>query len=48
VLLVVDGRQTARSDLEQVLDDLRRANVRVLGAVINRGKPAGSAYYYLS
>jgi capsular exopolysaccharide synthesis family protein len=46
VLLVVDGRQTARSELEQVLDDLRRANVRVLGAVINRGNPAGSAYYY--
>lgn len=46
VLLVVDGRQTARSDLEQVLADLRRANVRVLGAVINRGNPAGAAYYY--
>lgn len=46
VLLVIDGRQTVRSDLEQVLNDLRRANVRVLGAVINRGKPAGSAYYY--
>jgi capsular exopolysaccharide synthesis family protein len=46
VLLVIDGRQTVRSDLEQVLNDLRRANVRVLGAVINRGRPAGSAYYY--
>lgn len=48
VLLVVDGRQTARGDLEHVLQDLRRANVRVLGAVVNRGKPAGSAYYYTS
>jgi capsular exopolysaccharide synthesis family protein len=46
VLLVIDGRQTARTDLEQVLQDLRRANVWVLGAVVNRGKPAGSAYYY--
>jgi capsular exopolysaccharide synthesis family protein len=47
VLLVIDGRQTARADLEQVLDDLRRANVRVLGAVVNRGKPAqlSPAYY---
>lgn len=49
VLLVVDGRRTARSDLEQVLDDLRRANVRVLGVVVNRGKPATlSPAYYLS
>ena len=48
VLLVIDGRQTARADLEQVLDDLRRANVRVLGAVVNRGKAASlSAAYYL-
>ena len=48
VLLVIDGRQTARADLEHVLDDLRRANVRVLGAVINRGKAAGlSAAYYV-
>lgn len=46
VLLVIDGRQTSRSDLEQVLQDLQRANVRVLGAVVNRSKPAGSAYYY--
>lgn len=47
VLLVVDGRQTARDDLEQVLDDLRRANVRVLGAVINRGRAVSlsPAYY---
>ena len=47
VLLVIDGRQTARADLEQVLDDLRRANVRVLGAVVNRGKAASlaAAYY---
>ena len=47
VLLVIDGRQTARADLEQVLDDLRRANVRVLGAVVNRGRAASlsSAYY---
>ena len=48
VLLVVDGRQTARSDLEQVLDDLRRANVRVLGVVVNRGKAASlSPSYYV-
>jgi Mrp family chromosome partitioning ATPase len=48
VLLVIDGRQTARSDLEQVLDDLRRANVRVLGAVVNRGKAASlSPSYYV-
>lgn len=46
VLLVVDGSQTARNDLEQVLQDLRRANVRVLGVVVNRGKPAGAAYYH--
>jgi capsular exopolysaccharide synthesis family protein len=48
VLLVIDGRQTSRSDLEQVLDDLRRANVRVLGAVVNRGKAASlSPSYYV-
>jgi succinoglycan biosynthesis transport protein ExoP len=48
VLLVIDGRQTARADLEQVLDDLRRANVRVLGAVVNRGKAANlSPEYYV-
>ena len=48
VLLVIDARQTARADLEQVLDDLRRANVRVLGAVVNRGKAASlSAEYYV-
>jgi tyrosine-protein kinase len=48
VLLVIDGRQTARADLEQVLDDLRRANVRVLGAVVNRGKAASlSPEYYV-
>jgi succinoglycan biosynthesis transport protein ExoP len=48
VLLVIDGRQTARTDLEQVLTDLRRANVRVLGAVVNRGKAASlSAAYYV-
>lgn len=47
VLLVIDGRQTARADLQQVLEDLRRANVRVLGAVVNRGKVATlSAEYY--
>lgn len=47
VLLVIDTKQTTRSELEQVLHDLRRANVRVLGAVVNRGKPAGlSAGYY--
>jgi polysaccharide biosynthesis transport protein len=47
VLLVIDGRQTARVDLQQVLDDLRRANVRVLGAVVNRGKAASlSPEYY--
>ncbi len=48
VLLVIDGSKTARSDLEQVLQDLRRANVRVLGVVVNRGKPAGSAAAYYS
>jgi receptor protein-tyrosine kinase len=48
VLLVIDGRQTARADLEQVLEDLRRANVRVLGAVVNRGKAASlSPEYYV-
>lgn len=46
VLLVIDGRKTVRTDLEQVLQDLRRADVRVLGAVVNRGKPAGSTNYY--
>ncbi|HEV2712762.1 MAG TPA: P-loop NTPase [Gaiellaceae bacterium] len=46
VLLVIDGKRTTRSDLEQVLHDLRRADVRVLGAVVNRGKPVTLAPYY--
>lgn len=47
VLLVVDARHTERADLQQVLDDLRRANVRVLGAVVNHGKaPSLSPDYY--
>lgn len=44
-ILVVDARKTGRNAVLQAVEQLRRANARVLGVVVNRWPESRNSYY---
>jgi capsular exopolysaccharide synthesis family protein len=46
VILVIDRTSRGSEEIDRVLHELRRANVKVLGVVVNRAKPKRSAGMY--